>query len=208
MTEAEWLACDDPLTAMFSLYRSWNHPQHGNHRRLRLFACACCSLRSDCLRDERWRTGIEAIESHADGIKTRGEMDDICHAASVSTGVRLFASEGSSFDAAYQSLKLVVSGELEPDPSEAHVRYRVLDLLRDIFGNPFHPITLNPSWLTSTVVSIANQMYDTRDFSAMPILADALQDSSCDNETILTHCRGPGPHVRGCFVIDLLTGRE
>ena len=51
-------------------------------------------------------------------------------------------------------------------------------------------------------------MYQSRDFAAMPILADALQDAGCDHEDILSHCRGPGPHVRGCWVIDLATGRE
>jgi hypothetical protein len=83
-----------------------------------------------------------------------------------------------------------------------------INLIRCIIGNPFHPITLSPSWLTSTVVSLANQMYDARDFSAMPILADALMDASFDNEEILTHCRSAGPHTRGCWVLDLLTGRE
>lgn len=81
-------------------------------------------------------------------------------------------------------------------------------LLRCIFGNPFRPITLDPSWLTPTVVSLTNQMYDSRDFSAMSILADALQDANCDNQDVLNHCRGPGPHVRGCWVLDLLTNRE
>lgn len=76
-------------------------------------------------------------------------------------------------------------------------------MIRDIF--PFRPISFLPEWRTSTVLALAQQMYDSRDFSAMPILADALMDASCDNEAILTHCRGPGPHVRGCFVIDLLT---
>jgi hypothetical protein len=51
-------------------------------------------------------------------------------------------------------------------------------------------------------------MYDSRDFSAMPILADALQDASCDNEDVLTHCRGQGSHVRGCWVVDLCLGKE
>ena len=80
-------------------------------------------------------------------------------------------------------------------------------ILRDILGNPFNPVTINPKWLTSTVVSLAQQMYDSRDFSAMPILADALQDSGCSNEDILNHCRGPGPHVRGCWVCDLCLGK-
>jgi hypothetical protein len=62
-------------------------------------------------------------------------------------------------------------------------------------------------WRTSTAVTLAQQMYDSRDFSAMPILADALQDAGCDNADILDHCRGPGPHVRGCWVVDLVLGK-
>ena len=82
------------------------------------------------------------------------------------------------------------------------------DLIRDIFGNPFRPATFDPSWLTSTVTALAAQMYDSRDFSAMPILADALQDAGCTSDDILNHCRGDGPHVRGCWVVDLVLGKE
>lgn len=81
-------------------------------------------------------------------------------------------------------------------------------LLRDIFGNPFRPVTFDPTWRTSTAVALANQMYQSRDFSAMPILADALQDAACANEEILSHCREPGVHVRGCWVVDLVLGKE
>jgi hypothetical protein len=81
------------------------------------------------------------------------------------------------------------------------------NLLRDIFGNPFRPATLDPAWRTPTVVALAGQMYESRDFTAMPILADALQDAGCDNEDVLDHCRGPGPHVRGCWVVDLVLGK-
>ncbi|MCE9568125.1 MAG: hypothetical protein K8U57_39485 [Planctomycetes bacterium] len=80
-------------------------------------------------------------------------------------------------------------------------------MLRDIFGNPFRPVVLDPNWLTSTVVALARQMSESRDFTTMPILADALQDAGCDNDEVLAHCRGPGPHVRGCFVVDLLLGK-
>jgi hypothetical protein len=76
-------------------------------------------------------------------------------------------------------------------------------LAHDIIGNPFRPVTFLPEWLTSTVVALAQQMYDSRDFSALPILADAMQDAGCENTQILEHCRGPGPHVRGCWVVDL-----
>ncbi|HEY1191397.1 MAG TPA: hypothetical protein VGE74_27430 [Gemmata sp.] len=81
-------------------------------------------------------------------------------------------------------------------------------LLRCIFGNPFRPVAFAPEWRTGTVRALAAQMYESRDFSAMPILADALQDSGCDPDDILNHCRGPGPHVRGCWVVDLVLGKE
>ncbi|VTR93498.1 Uncharacterized protein OS=Sorangium cellulosum (strain So ce56) GN=sce5710 PE=4 SV=1 [Gemmata massiliana] len=80
--------------------------------------------------------------------------------------------------------------------------------LRCIFGNPFRPVTPSPLWHTSTTVALASQMYESRDFSAMPILADALQDAGCNNEDVLSHCRGPGPHVRGCWVVDLVLGKK
>jgi hypothetical protein len=81
-------------------------------------------------------------------------------------------------------------------------------ILRDIFGNPFLPATFDPDWRTSTAVALAQQMYDSRDFSAMPILADELQDAGCDSTEILDHCRGAGPHVRGCWVVDLVLGKS
>ncbi|MBP3956137.1 hypothetical protein J8F10_12675 [Gemmata sp. G18] len=81
-------------------------------------------------------------------------------------------------------------------------------VLRDIFGNPFRPITFSPSWRTDTVLALAAQMYSSRDFSAMPILADALQDAGSDSAEVLDHCRGPGPHVRGCWVVDLVLGKD
>jgi len=80
-------------------------------------------------------------------------------------------------------------------------------LLRDIVGNPFRPVTAAPSWLTPTVIDIANNVYESRDFSPMPILADALQDAGCDNEEVLNHCRGPGPHLRGCWVVDAVLNK-
>lgn len=81
------------------------------------------------------------------------------------------------------------------------------ELLRDIFGNPFSPAHFDPSWRTATVGATATQMYDTRDFTPAPILADALQDAGCENDDILNHLRGPGPHVRGCWTIDLILGK-
>jgi hypothetical protein len=82
--------------------------------------------------------------------------------------------------------------------------------LRDLFGPlPFRPVAFNPVWLTwhsGLLVSMARQMYDSRNFSDMPILADALEEAGCTDQDILAHCRSGGEHVRGCFVLDLLLG--
>jgi hypothetical protein len=81
-------------------------------------------------------------------------------------------------------------------------------LLRDIFCNPFRPVSMAPSRLTSSVLDLTRTMYDSRDFAAMPILADALEEAGCNNPDILAHCRGDGPHIRGCWVVDLVLGKE
>jgi hypothetical protein len=82
-------------------------------------------------------------------------------------------------------------------------------VIRELFGHHlFRPITFDLAWLSSGVLALAQGIYDEKAFNRMPILADALQDSGCSNEDILNHCRGPGPHCRGCFVIDLILGRE
>ncbi len=92
----------------------------------------------------------------------------------------------------------------------AEKRYQI-QLLHDIFGNPSHPVTVNPAWLAwsdGTVRKVAQTIYDKRAFDRMPILADALEDAGCDNADILAHCRSEAPHVRGCWVVDALLAKE
>ena len=82
-------------------------------------------------------------------------------------------------------------------------------LVRDIFGNPFRPVTYSPEWRTDTAITLARTIHESREFSAMPVLADALQDAGCDNDDILSHCRDTSQvHVRGCWVVDLVLGRS
>jgi hypothetical protein len=83
-------------------------------------------------------------------------------------------------------------------------------LLHDIFGN-FRPVSIDPAWLAwndAALVKLAQAIYDDRAFNPLSVLADALQEAGCDIPEILGHCRGPGPHVRGCWVIDLVLGKE
>jgi hypothetical protein len=88
-------------------------------------------------------------------------------------------------------------------------------LLREIVGNPFRPVSLDPAWLTPTVTDLATAAYEERalpsgelDTARLAVLADALEEAGCENADILGHLRAPGPHVRGCWAVDLLTGRS
>jgi hypothetical protein len=81
-------------------------------------------------------------------------------------------------------------------------------LVWEVTGNPFASVEFDPAWRTSTATAIANQIYTSRDFSAMPILADALQDAGCDRDDVLNHCRDESaPHVRGCWALDHVLNR-
>jgi hypothetical protein len=89
-----------------------------------------------------------------------------------------------------------------------------LSLLRDVFGNPFRPAALDPAWLTPTVTGIAIAAYQERilpsgelDRARLAVLADALEEAGCTDASVLSHLRGPGPHVRGCWAVDLLLGK-
>jgi len=87
-------------------------------------------------------------------------------------------------------------------------RERYLRYLDDIF-EPRSPVAFDPAWRSDTAVSRAKHIYESRDFCAMPILADALQDAGCEHADILTHCRDESlTHVRGCWVVDLVLGKE
>jgi hypothetical protein len=98
-------------------------------------------------------------------------------------------------------------------------RDRQRDLLLDLVGSLHQLPRLNPTWRTSAVTALASQMYESRDFADMPLLADALQDAGCDHAEILAHCRDPHllegrgalpprtPHVRGCWVVDCVLGK-
>jgi hypothetical protein len=89
------------------------------------------------------------------------------------------------------------------------------ELIRDILGNPFHPISINPNWLTPTVTNLATVAYQERNLHSreldnihLAVLADALEDAGCDNQDLLGHLRSSGPHVCGCFALDLLLGKS
>jgi hypothetical protein len=152
---------------------------------------------------DRWRQ-VSAAEGSVRGLSHNLDLGHLVEAQNVTA-----AEAGVETDLVTDLH--TPDAERERLTAEFHARYNAavaperlaqVDLIRDIFGNPFRPVALSPEWRTSTAIALAQTMYDSRDFSAMPILADALQDANCTDDAILTHCRGPGPHVRGCWVVD------
>src|SRR5262245_46122343 len=84
---------------------------------------------------------------------------------------------------------------------------RRVDILRCLFGELFRPITFDPTWRTPAVLHLAQSIYDDQAFDQLPILADALEEAGCASRELLDHCRSPGPHVRGWWVVDLALGK-
>src|SRR5262249_16813133 len=135
------------------------------------------------------RAAAHAAALHAAAPEIWGTTRSFWRCASA-----LFAPVGGRFD-------------LIPKASWRPVRA----LLHDIFGNPFRPVALGRTpWLGGnggTVAAVARTISQEGAFGELPALLDALQEAGCDHEAILGHLRGPGPHVRGCWALDLLSGR-
>lgn len=81
-------------------------------------------------------------------------------------------------------------------------------LIRDVVGNPFKTFKVDQQWRTSQMVELAAKIYDDKAFDKLPELGDAVAEGGCTDEDILNHCRQSNEHVRGCWVVDLILGRE
>ena len=208
MTEEEWLRCAD-LDAMFLALPG---SLRWRDRKLRLFACGCCRMIPEFMESEPDRESVELAELEVDGLGGGREYPDEIW------DIRWYHRDaGESVARAISTFRAEMWNANDLNQADEAKRYEVLShggrqlasLLRDIFGNPFRPVSFSPAWRTSTALTLARQMYESRDFSLMPILADALQDAGCENEDILAHCRDANqPHVRGCWVVDLVLGKE
>jgi hypothetical protein len=206
MTEAEWLACTDPRILVKFL-----HSQKLD-RKLRLFSCAFCRSIWNLLSDDCFRNAVEVAERFADGLANVKELAS----AKAASGAAL---ERSGLDGvtgpplaakgcAWSTTRDVGSAAMYPlwVFTEANDRTLQMSLLRDIFGNLFRHHAPQPSSVSPSVASLAQAIYNEQDFGRVTVLADALERAGCNDENILTHCRDSGPHVRGCWVIDLLLG--
>jgi hypothetical protein len=137
-------------------------------------------------------------------------------ASAVLTPIRdqpLEVFNGGAGDAVYYCLRAIVGGGpllsvgAAPATGSERVEALLAGVVGDIFGHPTDRIRLDTAWRTKTAVTLARQQYESRDFSLMPILGDALADAGCPDGEVLEHCRGPNNHVRGCHVVDLVLAK-
>ena len=184
-------------------------------RQLRLHACGCMRLNLPKRKPRREVLRlIEVAERYADGEVGVAALRAAYADRSKYRMPKKWAGDSEWAFTDDSGLQRVWDGAVaanrtyypaEKDYRFALPRYRVFEEL--IGPDPLPAFA--PEWRTDTAVSLARGMYESRDFSAMPILADALQDAGCDNADILNHCRDANqPHVRGCWVVDLVLGKQ
>ena len=212
MNDVEWRTRTDPEPML-------NYPRgRASERKLRLYAVARCRSVGHMLRADASWAAVAAAERYADGALAEEELrrayfaaspDAIpglewaAHTAAVVAQYTAWTGDGAAWYAAERT-GFLCHRYLDDPATDRRV---FAAAARCVFGDPFRPAVVDRAWLTADVVALATGVYEDRAFDRLPILADALQDAGCEDADILEHCRQPGPHARGCWVADALTGR-
>jgi hypothetical protein len=222
MEENAWLRATDPRPMLEFLQRTGR----GSDRKLRLFASACCRLTWHLLGGRSHRKVVLMGERYAEGQATE-RMVEKARREAYYAPLKERKEAGPATWAAWRAADCLLSSvnigkvvelvkealDLEnADLAEPVVQTPLHSIVRCVFGNPFSaPLPIQAAWLRwndSTVLRIATGIYEERAFERLPVLADALLDAGCEDEDLIAHCRSAGPHVRGCFAIDLILGKE
>lgn len=209
MTEAEWLACDDPLAVIQAA------GDRATGRKVRLFCVACCRQvlpLAPAARQKSANAILAVAERFADGDATKAERVAAEKKARNTYPMVRFALAATCTptDAFYAARH---AGEFATHGPKG-VRYEATQaalagLARDIVGPPApRRIGLDPKHRTPAVIGLARGMYETGDLGPLPVLAAALEEAGCSDAAVLGHCRSTEPHVRGCWVVDLVLGNE
>jgi hypothetical protein len=221
LTGSAWSLSSDPswmLAHLSSLPE--NRPGRPTPRKLRLFACAAVRSAWGCVPDERCRHAVEVAERFADGLAGVAEL-----AAAREAAMRAWQVAADPAKALVRAAHNAAASDaaLAAQDAAAEMRRRAAtaarlqcDLLRELFGpTPSRPQAVDPAWLAwegGIVHGLAAAAYEARlpdgrlDPARLIVLGDALLDAGCTRTELTDHLRGPGPHARGCFVLDLLLG--
>jgi hypothetical protein len=217
---------------------AWHVREKATARKLRLFAHACCQRALPWFSDGRTRAAVALLERSAEGQAEASEVEAARELMlSIEVGAAaggpeqiaewaIWASDERNDTGYHVSTvaALALGFARRQKAQQAHLRAKdackiearwQIRLLHDIFGNLFHAALLEPSWITPTVSCLARAAYleiatstNTLDGARLAVLSDALEEAGCTDEAILSHLRSPGPHVRGCWALDLVLGRE
>lgn len=207
MTEEEWLASGNPLQLLDYIGATLEA------RKSHLLTAACFHRHWERL-PVACRDWARLAESAAEGKATRQDLDDAFDA--IEEALNELGPPGefvALLDMAYgmwQS-EWPYLDEGDQDAAWCAERKAQACLVRDVFPNPFRPVSIDPTWQLwngGSVRKMAQAIYEDRAFDGLPVLADALEEAGCDSLDVLSHCREPGPHVRGCWVVDLLLDQE
>jgi hypothetical protein len=189
-------------------------------RKLRWFMVACCRWAWEQLTLPESRQIVVAVEASIDQL-----LGDVGIALAARTPTKNRLGGGNQLvrylveeDAQAGGRSMAIMAPRTCVTRQQHTwgtGYKALgQIVRDIF-NPFRPVTVPPACVTAQVVAVAQAAYDERklpwgilDVARLMVLADALEDAGCDQADLLGHLRSPGPHVRGCWPLDLLLGKE
>jgi hypothetical protein len=231
MQQRTWLKCTNPSSMLEHLGAA------ASDRALRLFSCACCRRAWGFAKDPRLNQVLAAVEGYADGkvkerergranttgatLRQSSKLDD----PQQCLGGELWRASKKALDRADCNLGDLAAAfgwaagaDGNFGKAKKAERAQQAPLVREIFGNPFRPVTFSAAWRTSDVVLLANGIYDERAFDRMPILADALQEvpsarregfAGCTSDALLNHLRDTGaPHVRGCWALDVVLDKR
>src|SRR5262245_42598612 len=200
MNEQDWRTCNDPKR-MLDFLRS-----KSTDRKLRLFTCGFFRTFWHRKIDEESLVALETSEHFADGLATAEELQssrERARQASRSGNESAeFAANTAALDANW------AAGRLLGHATNDLIRRNQVEILQDLWGPlPFRHVPMDSSWLSPKVAKLAHSIYDDRAFGRLAVLADALEEAGCHDSDIISHCRGPCLHVRGCWVLDLILGK-
>jgi hypothetical protein len=222
VTEAQWLNLEVPDPMLRWLQKSRKH--RPTRRKLGLFACACARRQGDRIQDEATIAGLGLAERLAEGLASPDELRSFLrecldggpqgkffHVAAWAVRICDTRQNWTSPEGAARN----VAGYLAIE-SGAHEPAEQCRLLREVIGNPYRPVAAHPAWRDPVAVALARAAYDHRlmpggylDAARLAVLCDSLLDAGCpaDHELLL-HLRERDGHVRGCWAVDLLLGKE
>jgi hypothetical protein len=199
MTEQEWLDAKEAWKPLIYVR------EFASIRRLRLVAAAYVRWLQSLPEYQYARQCADLIEEVADRPMPHDKVMDRLWAMEGHWGLSTTLGPDEQVGQGVSKLVFLAESYLATRPDGPQTAHRkMLELLRCVFGNPFYEVRIDPSWRTHPVVATATAAYDDRAFFRMPEMAAALSAAGCQDPEVLGHCVRTEPHVRGCWVVDLL----